>query len=96
MKRLRDAGNSLVVVEHDPQVMFAANRLLDMGPGPGERGGELLATRGLQQMLVEAGVGHAAQIAGALSLGEIDSIEDLGFPRFHNAALVCVARPATS
>lgn len=38
----------------------------------------------------------AAQIAGALSLGEIDSIEDLGFPRFHNAALVCVARPATS
>ncbi|HEX6156586.1 MAG TPA: excinuclease ABC subunit A, partial [Burkholderiales bacterium] len=37
MKRLRDAGNSLVVVEHDPQIMFAADRILDMGPGPGER-----------------------------------------------------------
>ena len=43
MTRLRDAGNSLVVVEHDPQLMFAADRLLDIGPGPGERGGEIVA-----------------------------------------------------
>jgi excinuclease ABC subunit A len=42
MKKLRDAGNSLVVVEHDPQIMFAADRLIDMGPGPGERGGEVV------------------------------------------------------
>ncbi len=43
MHRLRDAGNSLVVVEHDPQIMLAADRLLDMGPGAGERGGEIVA-----------------------------------------------------
>ncbi|MGE5162243.1 MAG: excinuclease ABC subunit UvrA, partial [Betaproteobacteria bacterium] len=42
MHRLRDAGNSLVVVEHDPQVMLAADRLIDMGPGPGERGGRIV------------------------------------------------------
>src|SRR5262249_11053529 len=42
MHRLRDAGNSLVVVEHDPQVMLAADRVLDLGPGPGERGGEIV------------------------------------------------------
>jgi len=42
MHRLRDAGNSLVVVEHDPQIMFEADRILDMGPGPGERGGEMV------------------------------------------------------
>jgi len=42
MRRLRDAGNSLVVVEHDPQIMFAADRILDIGPGPGERGGEVV------------------------------------------------------
>ncbi len=42
MQRLRDAGNSLVVVEHDPQIMFAADRILDIGPGPGERGGEVV------------------------------------------------------
>ena len=34
MQRLRDAGNSLVVVEHDPQVMFAADRMIDIGPDP--------------------------------------------------------------
>src|SRR5487761_2772018 len=39
MKRLRDAGNSLLVVEHDPQIMLEADRILDMGPGAGERGG---------------------------------------------------------
>jgi len=42
MHRLRDAGNSLVVVEHDPQIMLEADSLLDMGPGPGERGGEVV------------------------------------------------------
>ena len=42
MRRLRDAGNSLVVVEHDPQVMLAADRILDLGPGPGEHGGEIV------------------------------------------------------
>ena len=42
MQRLKDAGNSLVVVEHDPQVMQAADRILDIGPGPGEKGGEIV------------------------------------------------------
>ncbi len=42
MHRLRSAGNSLVVVEHDPQVMLAADRMIDIGPGPGERGGEIV------------------------------------------------------
>jgi len=42
MHRLRDAGNTLVVVEHDPAVMLAADRLIDMGPGPGERGGNIV------------------------------------------------------
>ncbi|MFV0600555.1 MAG: excinuclease ABC subunit A [Brachymonas sp.] len=42
MLRLRDAGNTLVVVEHDPAVMWAADRMIDMGPGPGERGGQIV------------------------------------------------------
>lgn len=41
LHRLRDAGNTLLVVEHDPQVMLAANRILDIGPGPGKQGGEI-------------------------------------------------------
>ncbi len=42
MHRLRDAGNTLVVVEHDPAVMLAADRMIDMGPGPGEKGGAIV------------------------------------------------------
>ena len=42
MQRLRNAGNSLVVVEHDPQIMLEADRILDIGPGPGERGGNVV------------------------------------------------------
>jgi excinuclease ABC subunit A len=42
MLRLRDAGNTLVVVEHDPAVMLAADRVIDMGPGPGRLGGQIV------------------------------------------------------
>jgi excinuclease ABC subunit A len=42
LQRLRDAGNTLLVVEHDPDVIRAADRVIDMGPGPGERGGEIV------------------------------------------------------
>ncbi len=42
MHRLRDNGNSLLVVEHDPQIMLTADRILDLGPGPGEHGGRIV------------------------------------------------------
>jgi len=42
LARLRDAGNTLLVVEHDETLMRAADRILDLGPGPGARGGELV------------------------------------------------------
>jgi excinuclease ABC subunit A len=42
MHRLKQAGNTLVVVEHDPQLMSQADRLVDIGPGPGENGGRIV------------------------------------------------------
>jgi len=42
LERLRDAGNSLVVVEHDEAVIRAADRVVDLGPGAGEHGGEVV------------------------------------------------------
>ena len=42
LQRLRDAGNSLLVVEHDAEIMRTADRVLDLGPGPGEHGGEIV------------------------------------------------------
>ncbi len=53
MQRLRDAGNSLVVVEHDPQIMLQADRILDMGPGPGERGGEIVFFGSPDELMAE-------------------------------------------
>jgi excinuclease ABC subunit A len=43
LKKLRDLGNTIVVVEHDADVLRAADHLLDLGPGAGEFGGKLLA-----------------------------------------------------
>ncbi len=43
LEELRDLGNTILVVEHDPDVIRAADRLLDMGPGAGDLGGRLLA-----------------------------------------------------
>ena len=43
LERLRDLGNSVIVVEHDEQTMRAADHLVDMGPGAGEHGGEVVA-----------------------------------------------------
>ena len=63
MHRLRDAGNSLVVVEHDPQIMLAADRVLDMGPGPGERGGTIVFS-GTPGELREANTLTAEYLAG--------------------------------
>ena len=43
LRRLRDMGNTVVVVEHDEETMWAADQIIDFGPGPGVRGGELVA-----------------------------------------------------
>src|SRR4029077_9145936 len=43
LERLRDLGNTLILVEHDREVIASADYLLDFGPGAGERGGEITA-----------------------------------------------------
>lgn len=51
LKRLRDRGNTLLVVEHDDDTMRAADRILDLGPGAGIHGGELLAQGTFSQIM---------------------------------------------
>lgn len=50
MKRLRDLGNSVIVVEHDEAVMEAADYIVDVGPGAGEYGGEIVAAGTLAEI----------------------------------------------
>ena len=70
LHRLRDAGNTILVVEHDEQVIRAADRVLDLGPGPGAAGGRLIydgPPRGLarcRESLTGAYLGGRRRVAG--------------------------------
>ncbi len=50
LEQLRDMGNTVVVVEHDEDTMRAADHLIDFGPGPGVRGGEVVAAGDADQV----------------------------------------------
>jgi excinuclease ABC subunit A len=51
LHNLRDLGNTILVVEHDPDIMRAADRILDLGPGAGEHGGKLVAAGTYDEIL---------------------------------------------
>ena len=59
MHNLRDKGNTLLVVEHDEAIIRAADNLIDIGPGRGERGGELVFSGALDEMLGGSGAPRA-------------------------------------
>ncbi|PIY30839.1 MAG: excinuclease ABC subunit A, partial [Bacteroidetes bacterium CG_4_10_14_3_um_filter_42_6] len=50
IKRLNDNGNSVVMVEHDPEVISLADHIIDLGPGAGEQGGEIIAQGNLDEI----------------------------------------------
>lgn len=51
LKHLRDMGNSVIVVEHDEETIWEADRIVDVGPGPGSRGGEIVVNGTLSELL---------------------------------------------
>jgi len=51
LRRLRDLGNSVIVVEHDEETIRAADHILDLGPGAGPRGGEIVAQGPIAEVL---------------------------------------------
>jgi excinuclease ABC subunit A len=51
LRRLRDLGNSVIVVEHDEETIRAADHIVDLGPGAGPRGGEIVAQGKLEAIL---------------------------------------------
>ncbi len=58
LEELRDLGNTIVVVEHDADVMRAADHIIDMGPGAGELGGQIVF-EGSYRKIMANGAGHA-------------------------------------
>ena len=56
LKTLRDLGNTVIVVEHDEEIMFAADRIIDIGPEAGSLGGELVAEGTIDEILKSDGL----------------------------------------
>jgi len=68
LKNLRDLGNTILVVEHDPDVLRAADHLLDLGPGAGEFGGKLLAEGTVDEILSNPNSLTGRYLSGQLSI----------------------------
>jgi excinuclease ABC subunit A len=64
LRRLRDLGNSVIVVEHDEETIRAADHILDLGPGAGPRGGEIVAEGTLEEILDAKNSPTAAYLSG--------------------------------
>ncbi|MDQ1341643.1 MAG: excinuclease subunit, partial [Pseudomonadota bacterium] len=86
MERLRDNGNSLLVVEHDPQIMLAADRIVDLGPGPGEHGGRIVFNGTPAQLAGRADTQTAQYLSGRKDA--VDAAGHRGPPRSGEPSLV--------
>ena len=64
LERLRDMGNTVVVVEHDEETMRAADLIVDFGPGPGVRGGHVVAAGTIGQIAATDDSVTGAYLAG--------------------------------
>ena len=64
LRRLRDLGNSVIVVEHDEETILAADHILDLGPGAGPRGGEIVAQGTLAEVLTAKNSPTADYLSG--------------------------------
>ena len=68
LRRLRDLGNSVIVVEHDEETIRAADHIVDLGPGAGPRGGEIVAQGKLENILAAKNSLTADYISGRLRI----------------------------
>jgi excinuclease ABC subunit A len=68
LKRLRDLGNTVVVVEHDLEMIKAADYIVDVGPGAGRNGGEIVATGGVADIIQSEKSETGKHLAGKVKL----------------------------
>lgn len=88
LKKMRDLGNTLIVVEHDEDTMLEADYLIDIGPGAGEKGGEIVAygTPGEVAMNPDSLTGEYLSGKRFIPVPEKRRVEDKGSIRITGAA----------
>src|SRR5690606_14843741 len=69
LEKLRDAGNTLLVVEHDGEVMRGADRIIDLGPGPGRAGGQIVFDGAPDRLMREGSSLTAEYLRGERRIG---------------------------
>ena len=74
LQALRDRGNSVIVVEHDRDVMLAADHIVDLGPGAGEHGGEVVSQGTVAEVAAREGTATGDYLAGRVGLGGPDPL----------------------
>ncbi|MCB0219174.1 MAG: excinuclease ABC subunit UvrA, partial [Chrysiogenetes bacterium] len=67
VRRITDTGNTVVVVEHDPAMIRAGDHLIELGPGSGHRGGEIVYQGGVDQLVAEGLTATAEYLRGQLN-----------------------------
>jgi excinuclease ABC subunit A len=73
LKDLRDLGNTVIVVEHDPETILSADWVIDMGPGAGKKGGEVVFQGRVEEMFYDERSLTGAYLSGRLSI-EVPSV----------------------
>lgn len=68
LKHLRDIGNTVIVVEHDEETIWEADRVVDFGPGPGVRGGEIIVNGTVGDLIHSTESLTGAYLTGRLSI----------------------------
>ncbi len=68
LKHLKDLGNTLIVVEHDEDTMFAADHIIDIGPGAGDHGGEVIAQGTAEEIMKVPESITGAYLSGRLQI----------------------------
>jgi excinuclease ABC subunit A len=91
LKELRDLGNTILVVEHDPEVMRSADYIVDLGPGAGELGGNVIFADTYARLAQDGNASLTAKyLSGALEVSqprELRTIRREKMLKFHGARL---------
>ncbi len=81
LKHLRDLGNTLIVVEHDEDTMYAADEIIDIGPGAGVHGGEVIAQGNVEEIKANPRSITGAYLSGRLKI-EVPKVRRKGNGKF--------------
>jgi excinuclease ABC subunit A len=87
LRMIRDQGNSLIVIEHDSAIIRACDRIVELGPGAGPKGGRIVAEGTVEHMLSQSNSATASLLNGKLSLSSPKRMKPRSFLSIRGASI---------